>query len=262
MLDEILLTLQDAITIIHKLFVNEQIRKALIQGMRNIFMAFKMSEAKYFFVQNLGFTVQCWLSTCWRFMTLSSSWSMNRRPFLDSSRPMEMATIDLYRTLSHQTKIMSSYFPLSPTSSLKFTTKMVCIKRITHPMLFKKNIRLLRRSSCLLKKQVSSYPTSNQISSPVDWANKMVWGTLSKEKSRHFMSLLSKITHSIRKNVHYRERKMIWIVYATVLNLLKETQFQSPKRSSINKNDKLSISMLKDQQTIEKMINLLFRKNP
>ena len=43
MLDEILLNVQDAISVIHKLYLNEHIRKALVQGIKNIFMAFKLT---------------------------------------------------------------------------------------------------------------------------------------------------------------------------------------------------------------------------
>lgn len=43
MLDEILLNVQDAISVIHKLYQNEHIRKALVQGIKNIFMAFKLT---------------------------------------------------------------------------------------------------------------------------------------------------------------------------------------------------------------------------
>jgi hypothetical protein len=43
MLEEVLLDLQDSIAIIHRLFTNEEIRKALIQGIKNIFLAFKIS---------------------------------------------------------------------------------------------------------------------------------------------------------------------------------------------------------------------------
>ena len=43
MLDEVLLDLQDSITIIHKIFTIEEIKKALVKGINNIFLAFKIS---------------------------------------------------------------------------------------------------------------------------------------------------------------------------------------------------------------------------
>jgi hypothetical protein len=46
MIDEVLLTLEDTIAIIFKLFDSESIRKAIVNGIKNIFLSFKIVEAK------------------------------------------------------------------------------------------------------------------------------------------------------------------------------------------------------------------------
>jgi hypothetical protein len=46
MIDEVLLSLEDTIAIIFKLFESESIRKAIVSGVKNIFLSFKIVEAK------------------------------------------------------------------------------------------------------------------------------------------------------------------------------------------------------------------------
>lgn len=113
-MDEILMDLQNCIAVIHKLFMNEHVRKVIIQGIKNIFMAFRITEAKYSSFNSIEFTVRSLSSTSWLHFSQFSNFKSNKPQYLNSLHSS---------TLNRAIPIMSSCFPQYRIFSLVFITK-------------------------------------------------------------------------------------------------------------------------------------------